>query len=529
MRIDARVPLSDLLPDWLQQPLLPIQIAKEVQALLPVWFLAWLVPCLLLALGFGERPDFFDEPPSIISAGLYFLFCAVMGGNIVGAEYTHRTLGQLLCQPVSRTRIWLRKMGVLAVALLTGGIPLFLFFALFESHFWSALAVVVAPGINAFCLGPWLSMKTRSALAGTVFSLAAPFLLLAGIRALSGFSWIGASELQQFGAFLAALLAMWCAGAALGYRAFLRLEALDARGTELHLPNWRMGRRERSAATSIHPGGWWRQLVMKEMRLQQVSFILAAVFWVGGFAYALGTRNQAAGRLDYFGPLVQMSSFMVALLTGALTCAEERQFGTLEWHLTSPVRSQTQWLIKVAVALSLSLLLAVILPAILLRIPLFKVAQDSFPMVLPSLAIFAGMMLSITTLAIYISSLSSSTVRALIAGATLAIACGALAAAIGVAAKSEIGRIISFFFWSVELRPEQIMPELQQIGGDLQQFARSAALLISGLTLGCLLWFGWENYRRADAGLARVGTQILVLSVLFWGATSFWSFAGNLN
>jgi hypothetical protein len=85
---------------------------------------------------------------------------------------------------------------------------------------------------------------------------------------------------------------------------------------------------------------------------------------------------------------------ILTILIGSLASAEERQLGTLEWQSLLPVASWKQWMLKAGVVFGLVSLLGIALPAIIMG---------------------AVPVLFITTLSLYVSSLSTSGVRAMVA------------------------------------------------------------------------------------------------------------------
>jgi len=58
---------------------------------------------------------------------------------------------------------------------------------------------------------------------------------------------------------------------------------------------------------------------------------------------------------------------IIALLAGALSLGEERTLGTHAWHMTLPISPGLQWLIKLVIALSASLVCAALVPMFVLN------------------------------------------------------------------------------------------------------------------------------------------------------------------
>jgi hypothetical protein len=512
MRTVVRVPLSSVLPVWFHTPLLPAPVAKEVRTLLPAWVLAWFVPTAVLVWAHGD--------PGMLSYGTYFVLCGVLGGTILGTEFSHRTISLLLSQPVPRTEIWQRKMLVLAGALLTAAIPPLCALSLSESlKLVVSFALVLAPALNAFCLGPWLSLLARSALAGTVFSLLMPVLLMAAIRWTTGYLYW--TEVAQFNIFAGTALVCWICAAVLGYRKFRHLEANDARAAEVHWPGWGAARPAKTVIR-IRPGGWFGTLLRKELRLQQVSFFLALAFWGIWWGYALTARDPSVTIREFLGASTQGYMVVLALLIGSLTCAEERQMATLPLQLTSPVKTWVQWWIKAGVALVLSLALAAVLPMAMLQTPWLEAAHADLPWAWPDSFIFALMIVALTAVAIYVSSFSASTVRAFLTAGVAALALGGLAAAIAFSARAQIGQVASFVFWQFTLEPLRM-----SFGSEAALLGMTAAA--SAVTLGLLLVMGQENFRRGDVSTLRVLVHTLIVTVLFGLTASLWAFLSYLG
>jgi hypothetical protein len=202
--------------------------------------------------------------------------------------------------------------------------------------------------------------------------------------------------------------------AVFGWRTFMRLEAMDGEGARLSF------RRKTEAARTTDEGprsalaaGRTRHpiwlLVKKELALQQLSLALAVCYGVGWLAHTVARlfhlRAGSSYSTDVFGGLTVLYSGMLALLIGALASAEERQLGTLEWQALLPIASGKQWIPKVATVLALSALLTVALPVLLLSLSGDAIRINEF---------YACAMLLLTTAGVYVSSLSSSGVRALL-------------------------------------------------------------------------------------------------------------------
>jgi hypothetical protein len=97
--------------------LLPLDVRKEIRALLPVWLVcagAIVAAAVLQGIG-GHRARTFAAWPIFA----YVLGSIALGALSMGHEYTGRTLTLLLSLPADRRRLYLVKLGVLFPMLLT--------------------------------------------------------------------------------------------------------------------------------------------------------------------------------------------------------------------------------------------------------------------------------------------------------------------------------------------------------------------------------------------------------------------------
>lgn len=375
-------------------------VAKEIRALsLPF------VACLaaMAAAVAGRQFAEFDIPAYILGA-------AALGALSIGHEYSHRTVALLLSQPVPRQRLLLVKLGVLAATLVAlwvaGNLLLFRGERVTESV---RLGFTLLPLVGGLCVAPWLTMLCRSPIAGTVFTVGLPGVLLTVSQLLyvAAYGRVPPTEFE--------LAVVWrgtltcCAvGAIMTWRLFMRLEAIDGPGPNVHLPHWLRWRAAESvmapALTRPHP--IWL-LVKKELRLQQMAFAVVGVSVLGWFTLVSSLRVTRID--DVFIALAFVGGALIAMLIGSLASADERQLGTLEWQLLLPVATWKQWTVKVATTLGLALLLSLGVPALLAAIT----PGLSMPRGRPQLQL-AGVVTLLTVSSLYVSSLSTSGLRALL-------------------------------------------------------------------------------------------------------------------
>jgi hypothetical protein len=443
---------------------LGVSIRKEARALLPMW--AACAGALIVMVYLGNR-----RPGGLL---VYLLGSLALASWSIGHEYSHRTLPILLSLPLSRPRLLLTKLAVV--------IPLLVML--------SALALTLLPSsarvlgrqefptlvgalavVCALILAPLITMLCRSPIAGVVFAagITGWVNLLAQIAALAVYgSAEPLIERHQF----AMNLSLWgfasvaALGAVAGWLAFMQLEAIDGL-PDVHWPHgWRRTAVAVPVARRRNP--FWL-LVLKELRLQQMTFIVSGLFVAGGIALSMlsSVVPEFKGSPE---PMVALNGLMLAWLAGSLASAEERHLGTLEWQLLLPVAAWQQWIVKAGVTLGLALLLAIGLPMLL--------AIDG-PQLNP---VYAGLIVVLVTASLYVSSLCSSGLR------TLTVSGPAI--------------LLVFF--------------------PLGRFGRPADTLLmssfEGLLLASLLVlalrFAFENHRSAERNFKRVGLQLLGMAAV---------------
>ena len=416
---------------------LRLPVEKEIRALLPTWLA--MAAALVLAGVLDESTSapsvqfaFALGSVAMAAKAAFALGAIAIGAVSIGHEYTGHTLGLLLTQPAPRRRLFAVKLGVVGLMLLALAAVAWLVHPAFAGLLQGSLqrgAIVVLPALAGLCVAPALTMACRSPMAGVVFTVT----LLSSAWGLGGVlaemqlgREAGVGELEHFRlAFLWwSTIGISLVAAVSSWALFARLEVTDARGPDMGLPQWeRCAVDAMSDATPVRRRPVW-QLVKKELRLQQMTLIVGALYlpWWGAMAVLWRFAPEAVTSLA--GAVAILYGPLLALLSGSLASAEERQLGTIEWQMLLPLPMWKQWAVKTATVAGLALVLGVGLPALLMWIN----------PALGDMRINAWLGFSVVLIAalgLYVSSLSTSGVRALLLSLPVGCAVVLFAAFVG--------------------------------------------------------------------------------------------------
>jgi len=396
---------------------LPARMAKEIRGLGPAWLACLVTLAVTAAVGGRLR--------ALGLAG-YCLGAVVLGALSVGHEYTSRTLTTFLSQPSKRERLFLEKLSILVAMLLV--LLAVAWAGLFDPTAqwgfgagWARGWWVVAFGLPLLCgvfVAPWLTMACRNPLAGAVFTVAVPAIVWIAGDIASAMTYGGdlsaTVEARDFAleVFVRLMLIICAVGAVAGWRMFMRLEAIDSRGLHVRVPDWLLRRLPDVGgvpSTRKHP--LWL-LAKKEFRLQQLTFAISGLYVVGWIGLVMFSQFTPSTRAT----LLMGSTFfhlgMIPLLAGSMASAEERQLGTLEWQVLLPMAGWTQWVVKVATALGVALVLTLGLPALLLYFTASPEVHGEVAKL--TSARIAYFVVPMVAAGLYISSLSANGLRALL-------------------------------------------------------------------------------------------------------------------
>lgn len=483
MRPQQTVPASYVLTNAVSGFQLPIVLANELRAIFPAWFLAAVFQCT----GFID-PQSAHIPFAIICAGLPAM--------AFGHDFLHKTVSFTLSMPIQRAALWRMRMAISFFGLLPLAVLALLQWRIGDYHMtWvqagllSHLAAILSQILTGLCLAPFLTLLLRNALAGTVFTVAEPFALYQLLRLLI---WIfypdlpsDAPQVMQFQALTGFIgFSVACAlGLFASYRRLARLEAIEPRGLNLRWP--RVFSRNAAAPSPRKLSATW-QLCLKEFRLQYMCVVPALALAVTCWLFKADRELDIAQALLW--------GWLGCVIIGAAGSAEEMQLGLAESQALLPLARTRQWMIKVGVLFALTLVFAVIAPALILTYGPSKIEG-----VTASVLILWSVTALITVAAsLYISSISRTTMRATLGSLGLPIFLPLLTIFL-----SRNGGI-----------------ETKQLGLALRSPGLLIAFIIALAAFFTMtLRFAMHNHFSAERGSARIAGQVFYL-MLMLGAAS---------
>ena len=446
-----------------------------------------------------------------------FGFVVALAGSVVfGVEASSQTLPLLMVQPLSRSRLWLEKMGLYWALLIAAG-TLLIFQPWWSLNYrgvsysgmeWLTVLGVVGLGV------PFWTQIAGTALGGAALGMAIGFILGVPVpmvlRHLLHLRDLPAPEITStLDLYAKTVFPSYCLLVVMGsYWRFLRFQALGNRGegwtgflTSLRLE--RLAWMRPSAHQTLN-------LIRKELVLQRISWLLAGgmvLVWVLfliairaidsialNYGALLLEKNRVSpdvfklGAAEFIGPLV-IYCLIIPLIVGATAVAEERSLGTYTTAITQPASARTQWLVKAGVSLVISFFLGVLLPlfASLLsseaRQTLVEASSGSW---VSSAALMLALQPTLTLVALWASAVCATTLRA--AGLALGVS-AALAAWFGFS--MSVSEVFARTALS-EIAESVLVQGL--LGGSLVLFlAVAVVLLMLGLSM-----LGYHGFRRLE-------------------------------
>ena len=434
-----------------------LRLIKEVRTL--AWPAIAILTAAALPILWGASAD----DPGALAGGMrrLALVAGALGTALLvaqpfGVEFQQRTLGLLLMQPVTRARIWIEKWTALLAVL----VPL------------ASLALLILPGeaigsrivtfaVVMACSGPLWTLVAGSTIGGAVFSLAGLMLvemgahLALGVATGSDVGWFANHPALLALRALYATATLW-----LGWRMLARFEVTGSGGGA---GTRAVGSMRALEILRSRPHGAIANLVRKEVRLQQPTFLVAGVF-AGCWAAALAFLALVPTRVDLADALLTtlIVSYvpLTLIVASTISVGEDTALGTGAWHLTYPVSAGAQWGAKLGVTTAVAALLGLALPAALAAVARYVVALPAGHLQLPSVPATAFVGAAIVLIGFWASTLVRHTVRAAV-GAGLAIAVLLFVAAIGSAIAYSVGlanHLMTSLMVQFQLSPEALHP-----------------------------------------------------------------------
>jgi hypothetical protein len=341
------------------------RLLKEFRGLLPVW---GGVCCLAL------MPWWLGREAGPLLAVAVMLGILLLSTVVIGQELQSHMFALQLVQPISRRRLWLEKLLVLGSAVMT--ILLALVWALSDAapskpdpeEVRLMLTMVMVGAVAAvgggLCLTLLLRQTTAAFWFGILLPALLPLLLPALIDKARGYPL---SDETIVALWIVVPLVYGLAAFALAWRQFLEADDRDRFNSELEWPLKGMWSRRDSTVVEVgRSPSPWRTLLAKELRLQQINYLLALAFALLLSAVFILELSSREGHQRQLPDLLMLFWFfgwtLLPLMVGATALAEERRLGTLESQLTLPVARGRPWLAKIAACYGISFVLGVIAP-----------------------------------------------------------------------------------------------------------------------------------------------------------------------
>ncbi len=527
MKRDSSVSLSYVLPDWLHARVLPVGLGKELRVLFPAWSVFGCV-LILASVGGGDLAEVLR---------MFVSFCGypLLGALVFGHEFSHRTMPWLLSQPIARERLWKQKMGLLCLAVLSLA-ALSLLSVVVSSELASQEGIFrpqsselyIIQGISvisSILVTPWLTLALRHTLAGAVFSISLPIVILLLSQGVAiGLNYLvlpeDSSKQVMITLFGSGVALLWIVGGILGYRTFMRLESLEGHATVVRLPSWM--RAKRAAVTTgessvrSSPKSAWRNLVTKEIRLQAMVPLVGGLFvlaWAVDNLLAWWTSklpgNAYGSGVSLLEPASAIYIPFIIIFASVLACAEDRQMGTWTWNLMQPMSARRQWFVKAVVTLLVCLAFTLVLPMSLLWIatPYTDFTETVKEVSLAKWATFVLIIAFASSAIMYIATLFRTTIRAMLWATPLGLVLACLIAPMGETLLNHHNAISSLAGEIASTSPAgaALIPVLAWV-----PFLLSLLLVLLGALLIHLC--SVANFRVLETSVRRLATHLLLFA-----------------
>jgi polyhydroxybutyrate depolymerase len=344
------------------------RLLKEARAL----FRPWCAVMILCALPLFHISRSLSET----SVAFCYLGIPMLATLSLGYEFQHRTLSLLLSQPISRMKIWGEKMSVAFVAVVSATL---IFCYGWRSALQHDPKLWVFVGVYLIATVPsatFWTLFTRSTIGGFLLNGIFPYIfILVNKEEIFGSNpsparSITALWISAFAALCYAGVMVW-----LGGQKLARFQVSGGMaGDDLVMAGSSAMPEALAGLFRSRPTGAILNLIRKELRLLRPVWLisllsLAYLIFLTTFRFLL-LRESADPRpegvqLVLYTPVILFTP-LIAILAGGLSLWEEKTSGTQSWHMTLPVSSCRQWLIKLAMAMFAGLVCAVLLPVLVM-------------------------------------------------------------------------------------------------------------------------------------------------------------------
>jgi len=458
-------------------------LQKEVRSILPAWVLAMVLATVPVWIVWPGQSGAMFESLGVMVFGPFGLGVLLLSITPFGQELNWGTFPVLLSQPISRRRLWLIKVAVVAVALGLAFLALCIsnhlrvdstmesmkhsvwrnafdrageenrfFVQLIDNTRRDAWRDTVLIGglevLAGFAGGLWTTLLFRQVTAAFWVTLLVPMGLtvLASNLFKSLPDSIGRAALAVILGFYSAAGFLWAK------RFFLRVQDTQWTGGVVALPSWSDLFARQGSSMLRRNRRPLRALVQKEFQAQQVNVLLAGGLLLVHLGVAamrrwgaeyLATHQSMAMTLE----MVPLLWLVMPLLIGSVVVAEERKLGTFQSNLCLPASRRVQFFTKLGVTAFLGVTLGGVLPLVIELISHARVTGSGSGvdflganLQLASLQITGCLML--TLLAFYASTLTRNGLQAM--GAGLA---GALLVCLVVFLVEHAGDLTEFILW----------------------------------------------------------------------------------
>jgi hypothetical protein len=402
-------------------------LLKEARMLLPFWVAALLLAVASVLIAAPGWP-LAGTTPLWFGVGIVLLSVAPFG-----MEFSYGTFQMLLAQPVPRRQIWLAKVFVALVAM-ASVLGLLAICWQFRAPrmpvvhgAFSEMVLTAAMMVMVILVGGlWTTLLLRQIAAALWFTPLIPGFLFVLVMGLTdGFAKDG-NHLAGVAAMIAysVVSLIWAAWL------FARAQDTQWAGGVLSLPLQDFLHFRRPGQAAAKPRPPLAALVAKEFQLHHAALLIAGcvallqVAWVVVIAW-IGIPRSERAEVFLNVTLILLCFFWwcIPLLIGVAVVAEERRLGTLDAHLCLPVNRRLQFLVKLGVALFLSVICA--------AVPMWLMNQIAPALGVPRNETFTLGLLSLVAAAIgflslYASTLARNTLHALSIAVVVIIGCAAL-------------------------------------------------------------------------------------------------------